>query len=119
MTTLVIYKHTVIISKSKSPLCLHSYLENETSDWISKMLDGVTITTGPTERPKMSSGTDGLPETRKQPPDQAASVEPPHSADTVPDRTPVWRRILITVALLSGVFLVALDVNILGLSIPP
>lgn len=119
MTTLGIYKHTIIISKFKSPLCLHSHLEHETSDWISTMTDSTTITIGPTERPQMSSGTDGLSESREKTSDQAARVDQFHSADTVPDKTPLWRRVLITVALLSGVFLVALDVNILGPSTPP
>lgn len=82
------------------------------------MTDSTTITIGPSKGPQMGSGTDGLSETRGKTSDQAARVDHSQSTDTVPDKNPLWRRILITVALLSGVFLVALDVNILGLSVP-
>jgi hypothetical protein len=78
------------------------------------MTDSTTITISPPERQLTSSRADELTENRENPAYQAASAESSQPAGTVPDKKPLWRRVLITVALLTGVFLVALDVNILG-----
>jgi len=78
------------------------------------MTDSTTITISPPERQLTSSRADELTENRENPAHQAASAESSQPAGAVPDKKPLWRRVLITVALLTGVFLVALDVNILG-----
>lgn len=65
-----------------------------------------------------SSVADNLTANREKVLVQDISAEHAQSMDIVPDKKPLWRRVLITIALLTGVFLVALDVNILGMSIP-
>lgn len=59
-----------------------------------------------------------LTATREKVSDQATNAERAQSMGTAPDKRPLWRRVLITIALLTGVFLVALDVNILGMPTP-
>lgn len=80
------------------------------------MTNSTTITIGPAEQQQTSSGADGLDESGEKSPIQALSVSNPQQADNSSDRKPLWRLILTTVALLTGVFLVALDGNILGSS---
>lgn len=82
------------------------------------MTNSTTITIGPAEQQQTTSGADGLAESREKSPDQTFSTPNSHRADSSSDKKPLWRLILTTVALLTGVFLVALDINILGPSLP-
>lgn len=80
------------------------------------MTSSTTITIGPAERHQTISGTDDSTESRQKSPDQTISPNISLHADDRSDKKPLWRLVLVTVALLTGVFLVALDVNILGSS---
>lgn len=80
------------------------------------MTSSSTITIGPAERHQTISGSDNLTEPRENPPEQTTSPNISLHADSGSDKKPLWRLVLVTVALLTGVFLVALDVNILGSS---
>lgn len=82
------------------------------------MEDSTTITIDPAERQQTSSGTDDLSKNREKLSDQANRNNHAQPVDLVPEKKPLWRRVLITVALLSSVFLVALDVNILATATP-
>lgn len=70
-----------------------------------------TMTVAPAERQGVTSTTSESPDGKKP---AGASRSLP--AETIPAKKPLWRLVLVTVALLTGVFLVALDVNILGSS---
>lgn len=78
------------------------------------MTSSTTITIGPAERHQTISGTDDLTESRQNSPHRTTSPNNSLHADNSSDKKPLWRLVLVTVALLTGVFLVALDVNILG-----
>lgn len=78
------------------------------------MTNSAITTIGPAEQQQTSSGADGIAKTREKSPDQTLSAPNPRQAGSGSDKRPLWRLILTTVALLTGVFLVALDVNILG-----
>lgn len=78
------------------------------------MTNSTTITIGPEERHQTVSGNDDLTKSREKSPVQTTIPNNSLNADHRPDKKPLWRLILTTVALLTGVFLVALDVNILG-----
>lgn len=80
------------------------------------MTNSTTITIGPEERNQTISGTDGLTDSGQKFPEQTTSSNNSLHADNRSNKKPLWRLILTTVALLTGVFLVALDVNILGSS---
>lgn len=75
------------------------------------MASTTTMTVEPAERQRVTSATCESPDDK-----QPASASHSRPADTIPDKKPLWRLVLVTVALLTGVFLVALDVNILGTS---
>lgn len=78
------------------------------------MTGSTTITSGPAERHQTISGTEDSTESRQNSPDRTNSPNNSPHADNRSDKKPLWRLVLVTVALLTGVFLVALDVNILG-----
>lgn len=77
------------------------------------MASTTTITVAPAERQGVTSTNSESPDGKKP---AGASQSLPLPADTIPAKKPLWRLTLVTVALLTGVFLVALDVNILGSS---
>lgn len=83
-----------------------------------KMAISSTATIDPAGQQQTSAGTDDVTESRQKSTDQTFSGSDPHHADNNSDKKPLWRLILVTVALLTGVFFVALDVNILGWFFP-
>lgn len=80
------------------------------------MTNSTTITIGPEEQQQTIPGTDELAQSGHKSPELTTSPNNSLHGANKSDKKPLWRLILTTVALLTGVFLVALDVNILGSS---
>lgn len=83
------------------------------------MANGTTITIVPSEQRQMTFETDDSTGYREKSADEATSTDLSHHADiiSITEKKPLWRFALMTAALLTAVFFVALDVNILGSSI--
>lgn len=117
MTARRLSKHHALKIRSKAQhVFSHSWRTKTTRKEAPKMTNSTTLAIGPAQQQQTSSGADGLVGCSEKSPDQTFSTPNHHRADSSPDKKPLWRLILTTVALLTGVFLVALDINILGSS---
>ncbi|KAL1859472.1 hypothetical protein Daus18300_009617 [Diaporthe australafricana] len=80
-----------------------------------KMINTATDVIAPAESQQVVPGTDDLTGSTEKGPDHkyASNVELSPIVDNNSSEKPLWRTLLIIVALLTSVFFVALDVNIL------
>lgn len=115
MTAVRLSKHCILKSRSKAQhVFSHPWRTKTIRKGTPKMTNSTTITTSPAEQQQSSSGAEVLAESKEKSPDRKLSATDPQHTDNRSEKRPLWRLILTTVALLTGVFLVALDVNILG-----
>lgn len=82
------------------------------------MANDITIAIVSSEQRQVTFGTNDSTGHREKLADQETSAGLSHYTDdtSLTEKKPLWRFVLMTVALLTGVFFVALDVNILGSS---